>query len=826
MLVLSSVVHNILSPEKPSRNVVDVEKNEENDSRTWETDGPPKERGINDTSLSSRPTSLILKAEQLDDFLRDTKNPDPTHTYRILPIFSGIMIPFSIMLSIPSLTGHWYIRTGENSVLLESRPNPPLLDAAMGLSMGCGILASACLVVRFAERQIKLMTFLCIVFLTLHDLINIPAVTIFGVEHRFDDGFTYGQSFWFTVCSTIASTATNITLITDYHQTKDFRHSGSGLTHKQRSLVIIVIVLLCYVSIGSLILAIMLKITFIDALYLSVVSIETVGFGDLHPSSTGTRIFTCFYIAGGILNLALAVALSREALLESAAVGFRARLKAVETRQRERHIRSRWRAAVRWRLRVQGHPMWVDDRDDERRQRVGRKRHHHWYSSLLRVWRNIWDEVWREWEDPAWKYVYGPRHKRLNLEALTESQLETAALEAGAPLSELVPKGFRLRGGSRPFSDESQDGGIGTAFPRFDSNLSGAVAAPLLTHVRMGGMVSMLGKFAVAIAVAGGFEHEPQTAATLVDHDGDGDNDVDVVDKDEYPTTAGRGIPFTRTMTMTTVIEDETSLAESLELEERNAFRARLTVALTLFMVFWMAGSAIFMHTENWAFGSAVYFCFVSFTTVGYGDFAPKTPAGRSIFVVWALLGVGTMTILISILAEAYSSRYKSMIKSENLNEAVPNSEDSAGPRPRFFDSDMPTETPEEIFIGRPSIAVGNGLNALSASSSTPRVGRSRGPSVAAVAGLQFAAATSSGNVQQRQAKEGIEGLPQEVLKHVDSMRTLLAILTSEKNGTKDRANDLQVNVSVPQNLDSIITEIEKSLQDMANSAKKAIDTS
>jgi len=30
------------------------------------------------------------------------------------------------------------------------------------------------------------------------------------------------------------------------------------------------------------------------------------------------------------------------------------------------------------------------------------------------------------------------------------------------------------------------------------------------------------------------------------------------------------------------------------------------------------------------------------------GDFSPKTPAGRSIFVVWALLGVGTMTILIS----------------------------------------------------------------------------------------------------------------------------------------------------------------------------------
>ena len=67
--------------------------------------------------------------------------------------------------------------------------------------------------------------------------------------------------------------------------------------------------------------------------------------------------------------------------------------------------------------------------------------------------------------------------------------------------------------------------------------------------------------------------------------------------------------------------------------------------------------------------------------SITLGDFTPQTPAGRSIFVVWALLGVATMTILISstlplialyvhpvsmnisyffsVLSEAYSSRYK-----------------------------------------------------------------------------------------------------------------------------------------------------------------------
>jgi hypothetical protein len=39
---------------------------------------------------------------------------------------------------------------------------------------------------------------------------------------------------------------------------------------------------------------------------------------------------------------------------------------------------------------------------------------------------------------------------------------------------------------------------------------------------------------------------------------------------------------------------------------------------------------------------------FIAFTTIGYGDFAPQTALGRAIFIFWALLGVGAMTVLIA----------------------------------------------------------------------------------------------------------------------------------------------------------------------------------
>jgi potassium channel subfamily K, other eukaryote len=77
-----------------------------------------------------------------------------------------------------------------------------------------------------------------------------------------------------------------------------------------------------------------------------------------------------------------------------------------------------------------------------------------------------------------------------------------------------------------------------------------------------------------------------------------------------------------------------------------------LFISSSTTVALWLVGAKIFFEAEKnfQAFGyfDGVYFCFVSLTTIGYGDVTPITNAGKSFFVFWSLLALPTMTVLIS----------------------------------------------------------------------------------------------------------------------------------------------------------------------------------
>ncbi|PTB38288.1 uncharacterized protein TrAFT101_011611 [Trichoderma asperellum] len=77
-----------------------------------------------------------------------------------------------------------------------------------------------------------------------------------------------------------------------------------------------------------------------------------------------------------------------------------------------------------------------------------------------------------------------------------------------------------------------------------------------------------------------------------------------------------------------------------------------LGISSLVWLIFWMVGAVVFMQAEkpyqNWTYFNAFYFSFIAYTTIGYGDFAPVSNAGRAFFVFWSLMALPTITVLIS----------------------------------------------------------------------------------------------------------------------------------------------------------------------------------
>jgi potassium channel subfamily K, other eukaryote len=88
-----------------------------------------------------------------------------------------------------------------------------------------------------------------------------------------------------------------------------------------------------------------------------------------------------------------------------------------------------------------------------------------------------------------------------------------------------------------------------------------------------------------------------------------------------------------------------------------------LLLSVIAFGVLWCVGAVVFWQcekkTQGLTYFQALYFCYVSLLTIGYGDLSPKSNAGKPFFIVWSLIAVPTMTILISDMGDTVISSFK-----------------------------------------------------------------------------------------------------------------------------------------------------------------------
>jgi hypothetical protein len=91
-------------------------------------------------------------------------------------------------------------------------------------------------------------------------------------------------------------------------------------------------------------------------------------------------------------------------------------------------------------------------------------------------------------------------------------------------------------------------------------------------------------------------------------------------------------------------------------------------LALLVWVVFVIAaGTVFYTRVEGWRPLDAFYFTIITLTTIGYGDFAPQTDAGKIFTILYIFVGISLISGFIILLGE-HSKKLKVIGRKDDAN--------------------------------------------------------------------------------------------------------------------------------------------------------------
>lgn len=92
--------------------------------------------------------------------------------------------------------------------------------------------------------------------------------------------------------------------------------------------------------------------------------------------------------------------------------------------------------------------------------------------------------------------------------------------------------------------------------------------------------------------------------------------------------------------------------------------RDYLELLITTIVVI-LVGAVVFHYLEGWRWLDAIYFCVITLTTIGYGDIAPETDAGKVFNMIYILIGLGLILSFIKTVYDHYDNTKKELKKNK-----------------------------------------------------------------------------------------------------------------------------------------------------------------
>ncbi len=103
----------------------------------------------------------------------------------------------------------------------------------------------------------------------------------------------------------------------------------------------------------------------------------------------------------------------------------------------------------------------------------------------------------------------------------------------------------------------------------------------------------------------------------------------------------------------------------------------KLKIAFSFLILTIISGMAGYHLLEGWSWGDSFYATIVTLGTVGFGDFYPVTPAGKSFAIFLIVFGVGTMAYTFAVVMETFmEGRLQRILGRGKLEKRIRNMHD------------------------------------------------------------------------------------------------------------------------------------------------------
>lgn len=95
------------------------------------------------------------------------------------------------------------------------------------------------------------------------------------------------------------------------------------------------------------------------------------------------------------------------------------------------------------------------------------------------------------------------------------------------------------------------------------------------------------------------------------------------------------------------------------EIEIDDEFNLPISLAISILVFYMLSGAVVYNIWEKWGFLNAVYFVFISMSTIGFGDYVPQHPIYMMASIIYLVFGLALTSMCINVVQIKLSDTFR-----------------------------------------------------------------------------------------------------------------------------------------------------------------------